>query len=127
MAGLSWGGFYTLVTAAVDQRIKVALTSCFFNDRYRYNLSPAAWFDSANKFFDSEIAGLVCPRSLCIEAGRHDTLFAVDGARAEAEKVADIYCRLGIEERFNYFEHNGGHEFNRTDECIDFVISRLCQ
>ncbi|WP_438983966.1 hypothetical protein [Vulcanococcus sp.] len=33
MMGFSYGGFYTLYTSALDQRIKAAVVSGFFNDR----------------------------------------------------------------------------------------------
>ena len=125
MMGLSWGGFYTLVTAAIDTRIQVALSSCFFNDRYKYDLAPATWFDAANSFLDAELACLVCPRSLYIEVGRRDDLFTVETARPEAEKVRAVYEALGIESRFRYHEHEGGHEFDQDDAGIEFLMSWL--
>ena len=91
MMGLSWGGFYTLVAAALDTRIKVALTSCFFNSRYKYDLVPAVWFGSATSFLDAEIASLICPRPLYSEVGRRDDLFTVETVRPEVEKVSAVY------------------------------------
>ena len=125
MMGLSWGGFYALVAPAIDTRIKVALSSCFFNDRYNYDLSPAVWFDSAGYFLDAEIAFLVCPRPLYIEVGRRDDLFTVETARPEAQKVQAQYRKLEIESRFRYHEHEGGHEFDKTDEGIEFLAHWL--
>lgn len=125
MIGLSWGGFYTLVTAASDTRIRVALTSCFFNDRARYPRGPSVWKDAALVAFDAEIAALVCPRALYIEVGRNDELFAVDSARAEAEQVQALYQRLDLATRFRYHEHAGGHEFDPDDPGITFVAEQL--
>ena len=78
MVGLSYGGFYTLFTAAVETRIRAALSSCFLNDRTRYAWPDWTWHGAALTFFDAEIAALVCPRALYIEAGNQDELFAVD-------------------------------------------------
>ena len=127
MMGLSWGGFYTLVSAALDTRIKVALTSCFFNSRYKYDLAPAVWFGSATSFLDAEIASLICPRRLYIEVGRRDHLFTVEAARPEAEKVSTMYKALQIESRFRYHEHEGGHEFDKEDEGVEFLTGWLRQ
>ena len=37
MIGLSYGGFYTLMTAALEPRIRAGYASAFFNNRYRYS------------------------------------------------------------------------------------------
>ncbi len=125
MMGLSWGGFYTLVTTALDTRIKVALTSCFFNDRYTYDLPPAVWLGSARSFLDPEIAALVCPRPLYVEVGNNDEHFSVETARPEAERVAAVYDALGVGDRFRYHEHEGAHEFDKADAGVYFLAGRL--
>jgi hypothetical protein len=121
MIGLSWGGFYTLITAAIETRIQVAVASCFFNNRYVYDMAPAVWFNAGNRFLDAEIAGLVCPRRLYIEVGKQDDLFDVRYARTEAQKVVNFYEKLGIPERFCYKEHEGGHELDKSDNSIQFL------
>jgi len=125
MIGLSWGGFHTLVAAAVDTRIKSAVASCFFNNRKIYDSAPAVWFNSANTFLDAEIAGLVCPRRLCIEVGKVDTLFNVRYARPEVRKVRKLYDELGISGEFFYNEHDGGHELDRSDKAVEFMCDAL--
>jgi len=125
MIGLSWGSFNTLVAAAVDTRIKAAVASCFFNNRKIYDLAPAMWFNSANTFLDAEIAGLVCPRRLCIEVGKVDTGFNVRYARPEARKVQKLYDDLGISGEFLYNEHEGGHELDTRDGAIEFMCDGL--
>ena len=127
IVGVSWGGFYALVSAALDTRIIVALTSIFFNNRYKYHFAPAVWFGSATSFLDAEIACLVCPRPLYIEVGKLDDLFTVETARPEAEKVRAVYDALGLESRFRYVEHEGGHEFDKADEGIEFLTGWLSQ
>ncbi|MBN1673625.1 MAG: dienelactone hydrolase family protein [Kiritimatiellae bacterium] len=123
--GLSYGGFYSLFAAALDTRIRAAVSSCFFNDRTTYDFADWVWFGAANRFLDAEVAALVCPRALYIEMGEKDDLFAVRRARPEAKKVARVYRRLGVNEAFRYREHEGGHELNRNDEGIDFLCRHL--
>lgn len=125
MVGLSYGGFYTLFTAAVEPRIRAALSSCFFNERSRYAWPDWTWKDAGLSFFDAEIAGLVCPRALYIEAGDQDELFAIETARAEAERAAAYYRRLGRAERFAFKAFSGGHEMDRGEEGLDFLFAHL--
>jgi len=125
MIGLSYGGFYTLFTAAVETRLRVALSSCFFNSRTAYDWPDWTWFNAANTFLDAEVAALVCPRALCIEVGQHDELFDVALAAPEVDKVRAHYERLGLASRFRYTEHPGVHELDTADEGIDFFVRHL--
>ena len=55
--------------------------------------------------------GLICPRPCMVHLGEEDQLFDMDGARIEAEQAARFYKKLGIEDRFEFTTHSGGHEF----------------
>jgi dienelactone hydrolase len=125
MVGLSYGGFFTLFTAAADPRIQVALSSCFFNDRRQYGRRDWGYFNAANTFFDTEVAGLVCPRALYIEVAQNDELLDVAYARPHIPHVAALYASVGVPERFVYREHPGRHEFNREDPGLDFISEHL--
>ncbi|NLF31729.1 MAG: twin-arginine translocation signal domain-containing protein [Planctomycetes bacterium] len=125
MLGLSWGGFTTLVTAAVETRLRGAYASCFFNTRRLYPMTPAVWQGGAERFQDAEIAAMVCPRRLYIEVGRADELFSAASAAPEAAKVRAIYDRLGLGGRFVYCEHSGGHALDTDDAGINFLMAAL--
>ena len=125
MLGLSYGGFFTLYTAAADTRIKVALASCSFCQRVPGRKPDWNWGNSANQFMDAEVAGLVCPRPLFIEAGRKDELVPAKLARAEATRARRCYKKLGLEKRFRFRVHDGGHEFAQDDKGVSFFIASL--
>jgi dipeptidyl aminopeptidase/acylaminoacyl peptidase len=125
MVGLSYGGFHTLFAAAADARIRVALSSCFFNDRRRYGRGDWGFYGAANSYFDAEIASLVCPRALFLEVALNDELLDFDSARPEALKVAARYAALGLEDRFAYHEHGGKHEFDTADVGLGFLAGHL--
>src|SRR5436305_7000613 len=79
MVGLSYGGYYALVTPAIDMRIKVVVSSGYFGvqeGRYeRDELSVPGDFrfkDRFTLFRDSELVALICPRALEIQAGSRD-------------------------------------------------------
>ena len=125
IAGLSYGGFYSLFTAACDTRYRAVLSSGFFNDRYAYCWTDWHWFDSASKFLDAEIAGLVAPRALCIEVGERDGLFDIEKAKAEGRRAAAVYEKLGIPGQYRFAAHPGTHEVCRTDENIAWFAEKL--
>ena len=117
IAGLSFGGFYTLLCAAVDQRFDPIYSSCFFADqlpafraREDLSLSEFIWRGSASGGC-RQLAMLCCPRRLILEAGVGDALFPIDNVREEAKYVRQLYAGLGFEDRFHYVEHSGQHEF----------------
>ncbi|MDF1513717.1 MAG: dienelactone hydrolase family protein [Anaerolineae bacterium] len=125
MLGLSYGGFHTLYTTAAEPRIKVAVSSCFLNDRRRYGRGDWGWFNAANLFFDAEVVGLICPRPLYIEVGLHDELLDVTSARPVAKDALVHYQKLGIPERCVYYEHPGVHELDKGDGGIKFLLNHL--
>ena len=122
MAGLSYGGFYTLYTAAIDTRIKAALSCSHFHDRAKYIFADRVWFGSASMFFDAQAALLVCPRFLRIEVGDADELFSAESGAEEFEIVNELYCQRG-NVQFHVFE--GTHEFCPEDDGIDEMIQNL--
>ena len=121
MLGLSYGGFFTLFTTALDTRIKLALTSCFFNNRYFNNWADWVWDESAKKFLDPEIAMMICPRRLCIEVGKTDATFTYDKVEPEVEKVRKTYEALGISDRFTFNPHPEGHAFDKGDAGMEIL------
>lgn len=124
MAGLSYGGFYTLYTAAADTRIKAALTCSHFNDRTKYNWQSKCFFDAANTFCDAEVGALVFPRSLAIEVGDNDELFTPETAQSEFLRLEKYYAEKPENVRFHIFK--GVHEFcPDNNDAIDWMISRL--
>lgn len=127
VAGLSYGGFYTQMNAAIDTRYKAALSSCYFNDRYKHPWGDWVWFDVASKFLDPEIVSLICPRALCIEVGEIDPLFKGSDSAPLAKKVAERYSAIGLSDKFRFHIHPGNHEFNKTDENLDWFVAKLME
>ena len=122
MVGLSYGGLYTSVMAAVDTRIKSAVSCSFFSNRKNYAQSDWTWFRSAETFSDAEIACLVYPRKLCIEVGTEDELFDINIAREEICRLREL-INVVSEEWLEVIEFEGTHEF-----CLEEApIKRLVQ
>ncbi len=124
MIGLSYGGFYTLFTAACDERIRACVSCSFFSERKRYAWSDWTWQSSAEKFNDAEIACLVYPRYIAIEVGDSDELFGAEHARREAQRLKEL-SEGQKEHWFDFIEFCGTHEFCKDNEPIEKVVNIL--
>jgi len=123
MAGLSYGGFYTLYTVAAEPRIAACLDVGHFNDRIRYDWPDMVWFGSALRFLDAEVGALICPRYLRIEVGRGDPLFDASAAEKEYRVLEDYYAEAPDKLEFRIFD--GEHEFCPEEEGLDRLIEEL--
>lgn len=118
MTGLSWGGFFTSYTTALCPFIKVAVPSAYFRDSELFlkqsvsddsKMPPDRLIFSGAGLFQA--IGLVCPRPCMVQLGENDGLFNMNEAKKEAERSSEFYKKLGIEDRFEFNIHKGGHEF----------------
>jgi len=122
MLGMSYGGFYTLYTAALEKRIKCAFSCSFFNDRIKHNWQDWVWFNSANTFTDIEVALLSRPRTLYICISYDDQGFDfASGKRIWNELEAE----LTEADKIRFIEFEGTHEFIKDDEPIQNFINEL--
>jgi dienelactone hydrolase len=119
MVGLSYGGYYTLVTTALEPRIKAAVSSCYFGvqeGRYAQDeLSVPTDFrftDRFTLFEDADLVALICPRPLEIQAGARDNASHREMGKQIAPRAAEYYQRLGRGGDFRFLVFPGGHEFN---------------
>lgn len=118
MVGLSYGGYYALVTPALEPRIKAAVSSCYFGvqeGRYaQAELSVPSDFqfpDRMSLFRDSELVAMICPRALEIQAGEKDNVSHRETGKQLAPQSAEYYERLGKGGNFRFLIFPGGHEF----------------
>ncbi len=126
MVGLSYGGFYTLFTTAVDTRIKSAISCSFFNDRDIIAWPDWVWQNSAYKFNDAEIAALCYPRRLCIQMGDKDELFDYKFTEAAFNELKALAKEQGAsDELFHLVIFDGTHEFCKDDFPIQRLINDL--
>ena len=124
MVGLSYGGFYTLYTTAIDTRIKSAISCSFFNKRDIIGWSDWVWFKSAEKFDDAEVACLVYPRKLYIEIGDKDELFDYKYGVESFDKVKAMCKNVGTE-WVDLKVFSGIHEFCMDDEPIQKLVKEI--
>lgn len=120
VAGLSYGGFRTLVVMALSEMFSAGISSCYFNNRRNIldTYIPKRTFfdwcfdDALRTVTDVELCRLICPRPLCIEVGIKDEMFPVNGALETYPEVSALYETLGVAERFVFDAFDGDHEFS---------------
>lgn len=123
MVGLSFGGFYTLFTHAVDTRIKAAISCSFFNERKKYPWASWVWENSAYLYSDAEICCLTYPRKMWIEIGDKDELFSAEAGKREFERFEELARGKDKWVSLNVFD--GNHEFYCKDEDIKALAKEL--
>jgi pimeloyl-ACP methyl ester carboxylesterase len=117
MTGISGGGAITWYTAAVDERVAVAVPVC---STFTFGSQAAHWIASGqcdciyynNTYvWDFPIVGaLIAPRPLLMISGQKDGIFPPDGYHAvfeRARRVYDLYA--GNSERIREVDDNVGH------------------
>jgi dienelactone hydrolase len=115
MTGLSYGGYYTLYTTALDARIRAAVPSCSFFKGDEVTGNHVAEIRTEGVLRDLEpweLAALICPRPLQVQAGRRDDLLGIEPTTQQATKAAAFYRSQGAADQFEFAPFDGGHEFN---------------
>ena len=124
MVGLSYGGFFTLLTTALDTRIKSAVSCAYFNSRDYVSLVDWLWFRSAYLFDDADIASLAYPRHLSIHIADHDEMFDHRYGVASYQKLLDRFKNIGTD-WVDFTVFDGKHEFTKDDTSIKKLIEDL--
>jgi dienelactone hydrolase len=126
--GISGGGMHTLFSAAIDTRIKAAVISGYFST---FQHSILAMHHCACNFVPGlarfgemyDLAGLLAPRPLLVEAGTHDPIFPIDAVRASVKQAEAVYAVFGAGPvETDFFE--GRHRIN-GQRAYDFLAGQL--
>jgi len=115
MTGNSGGGVLTAYTAAIDNRIRVAVPSCSFTsvtsrEGFIFHCDCCAipgirdWGDW------TELGALIAPRNLLIVHGVSDGLHRKEDVENTASKIRDVYLELGVN-KMKMEWGNSGHRF----------------
>ena len=132
-AGMSGGGQQTLWLAAIDNRVKAAVTSGYF---YGYkeallrmcancscNYIPNMW-----RTMDmGDMGAMIAPRALFVESGEKDGLNGapgLDNVYPQVEIARSAFRLYGAEEKLKHSVHPGGHQWVGTG-VIEFFNENL--
>ena len=116
MTGNSGGGVLTAYSAAIDNRISIAVPSCSFtsvtsSEGFIFHCDCCAvpgirdWGDW------TELGALIAPRNLLIVHGVSDGLHRKKDVESTATKIKNVYLGLGIGNKMEMEWGNSGHRF----------------
>jgi len=114
-AGLSLGGESVMYVAALDERLKVAVSSGWLNTiaNMKQGHCPCWNFPGLEESFDfSDIFSCFAPRPLVMEIGRQERApggFPVEVAEPAFEEIKRTYKVFGAEDKCLLDIHDGGH------------------
>jgi dienelactone hydrolase len=116
-AGLSYGGRMTMLTAAVEPRVRAAVISGALNmlqERIlgRYSCGGQV-IPGLLEYGDvPEITSLIAPRPVLFEVGARDALMVKDRIPPALEKIRRAYAALGAPDRVEVDEFDGTHQWH---------------
>lgn len=128
VVGGSGGGAIALLAAALDDQIPAALVGTFFSsftDSFGSvphcicNAVPGllTWFEMA------DVAAMITPRRLIIEAGRHDPIFPIGATETAYAELLD--CWPEVQHPPDLVITEAGHQF-LADDSITLLRQHLC-
>jgi dienelactone hydrolase len=125
--GHSLGGHNTLFTAAFDERIQVAVTSCGFcsfskyyggnlkgwtSDRYMPRIASEYGNDPKKMPFDfTDVLSAIAPRAVFVMAPTRDSNFDVEGVKDVMKVVTPVYEKLKAADQLKVIHPDAGHEW----------------
>lgn len=115
--GLSYGGRMTMLTAAMEPRIRAAVCSGSLNvmqERIRGRYSCGAQvIPGLLQYGDvPEIAGLIAPRPCVWEVGSKDGLMVKDWIPPALERIGRAYDAFGAADQLQVDRFDGGHQWS---------------
>ncbi|MFC7374981.1 dienelactone hydrolase family protein [Brachybacterium sp. GCM10030268] len=128
VAGGSGGGAVSLLLAAVDPTVAGALVASYFSSfeaslcSIRHcpcNIIPGLLPEMEM----ADIAALVAPRPLVLEAGEHDPIFPIEATRASFAQLPPVWQALDAAPP-ELVVTDGGHAF-RGERSVELLAERL--
>ncbi|MGE5529719.1 MAG: dienelactone hydrolase family protein [Patescibacteria group bacterium] len=127
--GLSGGGMHTFFSACLDTRIRACVISGYFStfreSVLAMNHCPCNIVPGLHRFGEMhDLAGLIAPRPLLVEAGDRDPIFPLEAVRRGVAGARDVYEIFGAAGnlRTDYFE--GRHQISGR-VAYDFLHENL--
>ena len=120
VTGNSGGGTVTLFSAAVDERIKVAVPGSYFNTfldsiatihHCECNYIPGIM--RYGEMYD--VAGLIAPRAFMAVHGAEDDIYPIAATQKAFAHLQQVYKVFGAEQRCALSIGNGGHRYYKAD------------
>jgi dienelactone hydrolase len=115
--GISGGGMHTLFSVCVDTRIRACVISGYFcpwkDSIFNVNHCACNFVPGLHRFGEiHDLAGLLAPRPLLVEAGTRDPIFPLDGVKDAVERTRRIYRVFNAETEVETDIFEGRHSIS---------------
>jgi dienelactone hydrolase len=128
--GISGGGMHTFFSTCLDPRIRACVVSGYYST---FRDSVLAMHHCACNFVPglaafgemSDLAGLIAPRPMLVEAGTYDPIFPIRAVRQGVRAARRVYEAFDARDqvRTDYFE--GRHQISGR-KAYEFLGEQLC-
>jgi dienelactone hydrolase len=147
--GYGEGGLLALYSAAIDLRIEATVVSGYFQAREEVWQEPIyrdVW-GFVREFGDAELAGLIAPRALIVEACRGPVVAGpptaikgqregacpngrlvsppLDSVRKEVERARPFFAGLGAEQKLELIVNEQGDGLPASDRALQAFLSAM--
>jgi len=132
--GISMGGYRTIYLAALDDRIKAACIVGFMSSvkpMLKAHIDTHSWvhfLPGLHGHLDlPDVASLTAPRALMVQQCAKDKLFPPGGMKESVDKIAAVYEKAGVKEKFSGRTYDEPHQFTRAmqDEAFAWLDRHL--
>ncbi len=126
--GLSVGGYRCDYLAGLHRGVKAAIVVGWmdsFGEMLREKLTSVGFMKTVPglyRYLDlPDVVSLTCPGALRVIYGTQDQLFTPQGVQDAFAKIAAVYRKAGVSERFVPVTYDGPHEFNAEQQDAAFA------
>ncbi len=125
--GISMGGYRSCYLAALDERIRAACVTGLMSSvrpMLKAHVDTHSWvhfLPGLHRYLDlPDVASLHAPKPLLVQQCAQDRLFPPEGMKEAVEKIAAVYAKAGVKERFTAKFYDVPHLFTKAmqDEAI---------
>lgn len=132
--GISMGGYRSFYLAGLDERIAAACVVGFMStvkpmiQAHIDTHSNVHFLPGVHQYLDwPDIASMMAPKPLMVQQCNQDRLFPPAGMKESVAKIAAVYTKAGVKERFAGRFYEAPHIFNKQmqDEAFDWFDKQL--
>ncbi len=132
--GISMGGYRSLFLAGVDERIAAASVVGFMSSvdaMIHAHMDTHSWVHfvpTLHRYLDlPDVVSMMAPKPLLVQQCTHDGLFSLSGMQEAVEKIAAVYDKAGMRDRFSGRFYDTRHRFTleMQDEAFAFFDRHL--
>ena len=117
--GISLGGYRSLYLAGLDERIAAACVVGFMSavkPMIKAHIDTHSWvhfLPTIHQFLDlPDVVSMMAPKPLLVQQCEQDGLFPLAGMRESVEKIAAVYEKAGVRDKFGGVFYDIPHHFS---------------